>query len=441
MPAQPDRTFAGLLASNVLGGVGLAAGIAVGGLLVQQLASTSVAGFGSALGVLGAAVAAVPLAQLAARRGRRISIATGYAIAVVGALITILGATTANMWIAFVGLFLVGSTQATTLQTRYAAADLADGQVRARMMSYVIWAITIGSVLGPNLLGPGARLGRALGLPELAGPYVISITAMLAAIAVVLWLVNPPGATFDRHDENAARTEGTTPAGGGGTPSAGRGPQPHRTISAVGALRWAYSHPVARFAVVAIAVAHAVMVGLMSMTSVHLRDEGQDLALIGLVVSLHILGMWGFSPVFGWACDRFGAIRVAFGGLAILLGSVVLAIFGGFATTVWVITLALFLLGLGWSAVLVSSSSLLAAVDSGEVRLPLQGATDALMHYAGAGAALIGGPVLTWFGYSGLAGLAGMFLLPAGVVGALAWGGRTESFGAGLPVEDRKDPR
>ncbi|HHW84076.1 MAG TPA: MFS transporter, partial [Actinomycetales bacterium] len=198
MPAQPDRTFAGLLASNVLGGVGLAAGIAVGGLLVQQLASTSVAGFGSALGVLGAAVAAVPLAQLAARRGRRISIATGYAIAVVGALITILGATTANMWIAFVGLFLVGSTQATTLQTRYAAADLADGQVRARMMSYVIWAITIGSVLGPNLLGPGARLGRALGLPELAGPYVISITAMLAAIAVVLWLVNPPGATFDR---------------------------------------------------------------------------------------------------------------------------------------------------------------------------------------------------------------------------------------------------
>ena len=85
MATRRDRTLAGLLASNVLGGVGLAAGIAVSGLLVQQLSGTSWAGLGSALGVLGAAVVAVALTRLASTRGRRISLATGYAIAVIGA--------------------------------------------------------------------------------------------------------------------------------------------------------------------------------------------------------------------------------------------------------------------------------------------------------------------------------------------------------------------
>ncbi|MDO5495075.1 MAG: MFS transporter [bacterium] len=422
MASPRSRTFAGLLASNVLGGVGLAAGVATAGLLVQQLASTEWAGFGSALGVLGAAVASVPLAQLAARRGRRISIATGYAIAVIGALITIAGAVTENLWITLIGLFVVGSTHATTLQTRYAAADLESGQVRARAMSYVIWAITIGSVLGPNLLGPGAGLGQALGLPELAGPYVITIVAVLGAIVVVLWLVHPPSSLADL-------AEGQVRVGAKEAPPSGK-EGGKRTSTAISALRWAHGHPMARFAVVAIAVAHAVMVGLMSMTSVHLRDQGADLATIGLVISLHILGMWGLSPVFGWACERFGPNLVTFGGLTILLTAIVLAIIGGFSTTIPVITAALFLLGLGWSAVLVSSSALLASVDSGAVRVPLQGATDALMHYAAAGAALLGGPVLSWFGYSGLAGLAGAFLLPAAVVGVLAWGGRTEGFTA-----------
>nr|NLD41496.1 MFS transporter [Actinomycetales bacterium] len=289
MATRRDRTLAGLLASNVLGGVGLAAGIAVSGLLVQQLSGTSWAGLGSALGVLGAAVVAVPLARLASTRGRRISMATGYAVAVIGALVTIVGAISSQLWIALIGLFLVGSTQATTLQSRYAAADLDRGRVSARTISYVIWAITIGSVLGPNMLGPGAGLGRLLGIPELAGPYVIAVAALLAAIAVVIWLVNPPDATTDRHREadlaDASMPEGGDSPGTKQPPSAVK----HLTISATAALRWAYGHPTARFAVVVIAVAHAVMVSLMSMTSVHLRDQGVDLAVIGLVVSLHIL--------------------------------------------------------------------------------------------------------------------------------------------------------
>lgn len=432
MTSRRDHTLAGLITSNVMGGVGLAAGLAAGGLLVQHLSNTALAGLGSALGVLGAAVAAVPLAQLAARRGRRVSIAAGYTVAILGAVVTIAGAVISNLWVTFAGLFLVGSTQATTLQTRYAAADLDQGGVSARRISYVIWAITIGSVLGPNLLGPGAGLGNILGIPELAGPYVIAIVAMLVAIAVVLALVNPPDALADRHGEMTLAQTAVIPVVGEANhaPADPTSRLPQRTVTPIAALRWAYGHPAARFAIVAIAVAHAMMVGLMSMTSVHLREQGEDLAVIGLVISLHILGMWGFSPVFGWACDTYGSIKVATAGLGILLGSVVVAILGGIDTTVWIITIALILLGLGWSAVLVASSAILADVESGEVRLPLQGATDALMHYAGAAAALVSGPVLVWFGYSGLAGLAGAFLLPAGVVGALAWGGRTEGFTA-----------
>ena len=385
--------------TNVLGGVGVASGIAVGALLVQQVAGTAWSGFGQALSVLGAAIAAVPLAQLAARRGRRRALATGYRIAALGAAAVILGAVLESAVVLFAALLLFGVAQATNLQTRYAGAEYAAGPRKATLMSWVFWATTIGSVLGPNLATVGDTLGQSLRLPSLAGSYLFGIVAFVLASLVAMML--PPGqAATDAASAGPAR------------------PANRKAVSAPAALRWAMAHPTARFAVLLTAVSHGVMVGVMSMTPVELRGHGHGLQVVGLVISLHILGMYALSPVFGVLSDRIGATRVAGIGLSVLLVATVTGLVANGNLTV--IIVALVLLGLGWSASIISASALLAGVDSGEVRVPLQGASDALMNYVGAGAAILGGPVIAFIGYGGLNIGAALLLAPAVFAGVAA---------------------
>lgn len=390
------RPIALLMLTNVLGGVGVASGIAVGALLVQQVAGTAWSGFGQALSVLGAAIAAVPLAQLAARRGRHTALATGYRIAALGAAGVILGAVLQSVIVLFLALLLFGTAQATNLQTRYAGAEYAAGPRKATLMSLVFWATTIGSVLGPNLATVGDRLGASLALPGLSGSYLFGVVAFLLASVVAMML---------------PRRTATTPAPVRGAKKS--------SISAPAALRWAMSHPTARFAVLLTALAHGVMVGVMSMTPVELRGHDHGLQVVGLVISLHILGMYALSPVFGFLADRIGAIKVAGIGVAVLLLATALGVVAS-RGSLTVTMVALVLLGLGWSASIISASALLAGVDAGEVRVPLQGASDALMNYVGAGAAILGGPIIAFLGYGGLNVGAALLLVPAVLAGLAA---------------------
>ncbi len=401
-----QRPIAQLMVTNMLGGVGTASGIAVGALLVQHVAGTAWSGFGQALAVLGAGIAAVPLAQLAARRGRARALTTGYLVAAAGAIGVVLGVVLGSPPVLFLALLAFGAAQATNLQTRYAGAEYAEGPRRATLMSLVFWATTLGSVLGPNLTTVGDRFGQSLRLPALSGSYLFSLVAFLLAATVALFLPR-------------RQTEGRAGPAGAGTPEPQPTAEPKSTIKPVAALGWAMRHPVARFAVVLTAVAHGVMVGVMSLTPLHLTGHGHGLQIVGLVISLHILGMYALSPVFGWLIDRVGAIRVAGLGIGVLVAAVVLGLVaanGVVAAT----TVALVLLGLGWSASILSASALLAGVDSGEVRVPLQGANDALMNYVGAGAAILGGPVMAFVGYGGLNIGAGLLLVPAVVAGIWA---------------------
>lgn len=388
------RSLLALVLGNVLGGVGVASGIAVGSLLIVSLSSTAFAGVGQALSVLGAGVLAVPLAALAARRGRRRALALGYGVAAAGAALVLVAAAIGSLPLLFVALLAFGAAQATGLQARYAASEVSDPARRGTVMSIVVWATTLGSVAGPNLSSPGGALGAGLGIPRLAGPYLFSLAGfLLAGLAITALLARTP------------------PAQGGQA-------RPTHPISARRSLAWAWAHPVARFAVTLIVTAHAAMVGIMSMTPVHLGRLGHGLDVIGLVISLHILGMYALSPVFGLLADRWGPMRTALVGLILLGSSAALAFLapGNLPGTV----VSLTVLGLGWSASVISASVLLAGVDSGEVRVPLQGATDALMNYGGAAAALLAGLLLTAAGFGGLALVAGALVVPAAAVGWVA---------------------
>lgn len=382
------------MVSNLLGGIGVASGVAVGGLLAEALGGTAMAGLAQASSVLGAAIAAVPLASMAAARGRRTALAIGYVIATVGAALVVLAAVSAQLWLLLLGLGLFGVSSATNLQSRYAAAEQTDVATRGRAMSVVIWATTIGAVAGPNLSAPGDRVGLSLGLPALAGPYLFSVVAFALGATVVALL-------FPR-----TTAQPTQP-----------GPQAS-SIGALAALGWAMRHPQARFAVAVIACAHAVMVLVMVMTPVHMQHHGMTLELVGIVISLHVLGMYALSPVFGTLVDRWGARLVAWIGIGVLAVATVLGfIAGGGLGGSTLTAVALVVLGVGWSAGLIAGSAHLVAVAPDDVRVPLQGVTDAGMNYAGALAAAAAGPVLAWGGFPAVNVVGAVLLVPAVLCG------------------------
>jgi MFS family permease len=430
------RNLVVLVVSNLLAGVGVASGAAVGALLAESLGGTSVAGLAQAVGVLAAAVASIPLATLAQVRGRRWALSLGYALSTVGALLIVTAAVVGQLVVLLVGLTLYGVANATNLQSRYAAADNVGSGTRARTMSVVLWSTTVGSVVGPNLAAPGAVVGSGFGVPALGGPYLFSIAAYLLAGLVLVVLYRDPAGS-------GTAAAATTTTVGRTRDDGGAHAEPRRT-GALAALRWAWGHPRARFAVVTTAVAHAVMIMVMVMTPVHMQHGGMSLQLVGIVISLHVLGMFAFSPVFGWLADRYGPLRVAVGGLvlqgaAVALGFTAAALVpasgghggngghgGGHGAASPVLdtevltAVALVLLGLGWSACVIASSAVLASVAEPHVKLPLQGATDALMNYFGAGSAALAGPLLAWGGFQAVNTAGAVLLVPAVVTVILA---------------------
>ncbi|MGY1826831.1 MFS transporter [Blastococcus sp. SYSU DS0541] len=400
--ARVQRRTLGVLSGGVaLAGLGVTVGITAGGLLARDVAGTDTAsGLGQTAGVLGAAVLAVPLARISDSAGRRAGLAVGYGLSVVGAVVTVVAAAVSSLLLLLGGLFLFGAATACGLQSRYAAADLAEPEHRGRSLSLVVWATTVGSVVGPNLAAPGAELGEALGLPALGGVFVVS-AIVFAVVAVGFLLLLRPDPLL------VARALG----GGGG------GPRPRHATGA--ALRAVWATPAGRLGLTAVVVAHSVMVGVMVMTPVHMGHaggpEGAVLRLVGLVISVHVAGMYLFSPLVGMLADRAGAPTVVALGAGLLLAAAAISGTAAPADSVQ-LGAGLLLLGLGWSCGLIAGSALVTASVGPELRPTAQGGTDLLMGLGAALAGVVGGPLLAWGGFGLVSGVSAALVLPLVVV-------------------------
>lgn len=395
-----------LSAAQLLSGVGSGASLSVGSLLAVQLSGSNAwAGSVTTTMTLAAAVAALPLAGLAGRRGRRAALVTGLFSAMTGALLVILATVTAAFPVLLLGAALLGLGTAANLQARFAAVDLADAEHRGRSLAIVVWAVTVGAVAGPNLIQPGALVGQALGLPPISGPFVFS-TAGLALAGLLLFIGLRPdplllAARLRRADESAPKGTAAT-----------RGRHALRD-----GLRAARSSPRARLALLAVVAAHGCMAAVMSMTPLHLQlltegplagnpaghahEASTDVfVLIGFTISLHIAGMYALSPVMGWLTDRAGRLPVILLGHGLILAAVVVAGFGQAQPAL--VTTGLVLLGLGWSAATIAGSTLLAESVSADDRVLVQGVSDTLMGVAGAVGSGFAGLVMSGVGYQGL---------------------------------------
>ncbi|WP_239456580.1 MFS transporter [Nocardioides solisilvae] len=389
------RTVATLVLVQALGALGMTIGIATASLLARDLSgSERLAGLAQTFQVLGTAAAAWLLAGLMTRSGRRVGLVTGYVVAAVGAVLAVLAGVWGSMLVLLVGMVLLGAATASNNAARYAATDLAPPSSRARALSVVVWATTLGAVVGPNLTGPASALAEVLGVPRLTGPFVLGAVGMAVAAGAALLLLRPDPLLLARQVAAAELDTGpvVTPAGPA-TTSWGR---------VVEALR---ERPVLGVATAGMSAAHATMVAVMVMTPLHMEHGEAGLEVIGFVISVHVLGMFAFSPFVGTAVDRAGRAPVLGAGGVVLLVSLALCALAPEGTS-WQIFAGLFLLGLGWSCVTISASTLVVDHAPLASRADVQGAADMTMSLTAGAASAGAGVVVGAWGYPVLAGLA-----------------------------------
>ena len=371
-----------LSTAQVLNGVGVTGTVAAGSLLVASISnSEALAGLAQTTSVLGAAAMALPLAKLTQLGGRRLALTVGYTSGVIGATLAILGGTHRILFLMLAGAFMVGAASASGYQARFAAIDLAVPEHRSKNLSFVVWGSTVGAVTGPNLMEPSGNFAHWLGLPRLVGPYFIAAVSLtLATIVIQVFLKPDPYLTANVSSDGVTQKK-------------------HESTRS--ALRHIRSIPKALFGISAVGIGHLAMVSIMVMTPVHMSHVDVTLSIIGLVISVHVLGMYAFSPLIGALSDKVGRVKVIQLGVILLLLS---AVISGLADATDPVRLGvgLFLLGLGWSCTLIAGSTFLSESVNVEMKPSSQGASDLIMNLMGAIGGAAGGVIISFFSYGWL---------------------------------------
>jgi MFS family permease len=372
----------------------VATGVSVGALLAADMAGPAVSGLAGSFAVVGAALVAIPATRIMRGHGRRPGLAFAYLVGLIGAAVVVVAAMVHSVPLLLLGTLFFGGSSAANLQARYTAIDLAEPERRARQLSLVVWVTTVGVVLGPNVAPLANNVGVARHLPEYTGPYVLSAVAFGLAALLITLLLRPDPLLLARTREKAEPT-----------PERGMWRTAARTVAA---------SPGARLGIAAVAIGHVVMVGVMSMTPVYIgeyvHEHGDQLRIVGFVLSLHVTGMYALSPLVGWLADKLGSRRVIFGGIGVLLGACALA--GSAGESTWRLAVGMGTLGVGWSALMVAGSTLLSASVPIGRRAAVQGLSDVVMGVAGASAGALAGVIVDFFGYPTLALLAAIATAP-----------------------------
>jgi MFS family permease len=399
-PPEQRRTLAILLLAQILSGLGLAAGITVSALLAEEmLGSSRFSGLPTVFFTIGSAVAAVGVGNISQRLGRRVGLSAGYLAGALGSVGVVIAASVGNIVLLFVSMLVYGAGVSTNLQARYAGADLAAPSRRGRAVSIVLVATAVGAIIGPNLVSVTGTRAIEIGIPPLAGPFLLAAAAYASA-GLVLWLLLRPDPLL------LARSIAAGPQRGPAEAAQPSGPTAVRRSSHSGRT-WSWA--VASGAGIMI-LTQLIMVAIMTMTPIHIEHHGHSINVTGLVIGAHVAGMFLPSPFSGWLVDRLGYLPIAVAAGLTLLAAGLRAAWAP-VDSVTMLVVALVLLGLGWNLGLVSGTTLVTDAVPLATRARTQGTVDLGIALAGAGAGLSSGLIITATSYATLTLLSGVLAL------------------------------
>ena len=389
------RTLFIVSISQIFGGAGLAAGVTVGALLAQQMLGTDAfAGIPSALLTLGSAGAALFVGRLSQHYGRRTGLSAGFMIGGLGALGVIMAAIINSVFLLFTSLLVYGAGSATNLQARYAGTDLANSKQRATAISITMVFTTFGAVAGPNLVNVMGDFALSIGVPSLAGPFILGAAAYILAGLVLFIMLRPDPLVIARTIE-ATNQESS---------DKGQLATTEYTENKRGIIVGA----------TIMVLTQIVMVAIMTMTPVHMRHHGHGLGAVGLVIGFHIGAMYLPSLVTGVLVDKLGRAAMAIAsGTTLLLAGLIGAFAPGNSMVLLIIDLSL--LGLGWNFGLISGTALIVDSTKTSTRAKTQGTVDVLIALSGAAGGALSGLIVAGSSYSTLSlvgGILSLMLIP-----------------------------
>lgn len=385
------RTLFVVSISQIFGGAGLAAGVTVGALIAQQMLGTDAfAGLPSALFTLGSAGSALIVGRLSQRYGRRTGLSAGFMIGGLGAIGVIMAAIINSIFLLFISLLIYGAGTATNLQARYAGTDLANHKQRATAVSITMVFTTFGAVAGPSLVNVMGDFALSIGVPSLAGPFILAAAAYMLAGVVLFIMLRPDPLVIAKTIEAANEEPGDK----------GHLAATEHTENKKGIIVGA----------TVMVLTQIVMVAIMTMTPVHMRHHGHDLGAVGLVIGFHIGAMYLPSLVTGVLVDRLGRTAMAISsGTTLLLAGVIAAFAPGDSMVLLVIALSL--LGLGWNFGLISGTALIVDSTDTATRAKTQGTVDVLIALSGAAGGALSGMIVAGSSYLALSFTGGMLSL------------------------------
>lgn len=390
------RTLIIVVISQIFGGAGLAAGVTVGALLAQDmLGSENLAGIPAALLTLGSAVAAFLVGRLSQRLGRRSGLSLGFFVGGIGAIGVVFAAVADSVLLLFASLLLYGSGTATNLQARYAGTDLARPTQRATAVSIAMVSTTFGAVAGPNSVELMGQFATSIGVPALAGPFILGAAAFLLAGLVFWVLLRPDPFIVAKAIAQAQQSE--------------QGAQ-----SATHDNKLVTNNRGIIVGATVMILTQIVMAAIMTMTPVHMKHHGHGLSAVGIVIGIHIGAMYLPSLLTGVLVDKIGRLAMAYASGVILLAASLLAAFAPADSMPLLIT-ALALLGIGWNFGLISGTALVVDATSIETRAKTQGTVDVLVALAGAAGGALSGMVVANASFAALSlsgGVLSLLLIP-----------------------------
>ena len=359
----------------------------------------SVAGLPSSTVTFTQALAALPIALLMGRFGRRMGLTLGYSMGALGGLVGVLAIMQGQFWMLLLSAALIGVARASGEQSRFAAGELFPTSQRARMIGRIVFAGTIGAIAGPALVAPSGQIMTRFGLDADAGPWAFAMILLTIAAIITLLLLRPDpmqiGRSITQQEEDAAPDTPRRPA------------RP---------LRQLLSLPTVQLAIFAMLISQTVMVLLMVITPLHMDHHSFGRDSISMVISAHTLGMFGLSAVTGYLIDRLGRVPMLVVGALTLMLSAVMA---PLVHSDGLLAASLFLLGLGWNFGYVAGSTLLSDSLQGTERARVQGVNDSLVFFTAGLGSLSTGPLFAAGDY--LAVSLGGLLLTCALLAAIFW--------------------
>jgi MFS family permease len=376
-----------LFTGNAIGSTAYIGIATVAALIAEEITgSKSLAGLPGATGTLGVAVGAAFLSWLSYRSGRRPTFAVGYSIAVAGAGLVVLAIGAQNLVVLLIGMAAIGIGRSVGQLARYAAGDMRSEERRGAAISLVVWASTIGAVLGPPMLGPTGAWASAAGFNELTGPVFIAMIGFGLASTLMIVGLRPDPLTLAVSDH---------------------ADKPNASAKPIGEL---LQSRLVQLAVAAIVVSQVVMVLVMVMTPIHIKDFDGTLSTVGYVMMAHTIGMFAIAPLTGWFIGKVGARKMILIAVGVFLGACALAATATTASTS-ILLVSMFFLGVAWNFGFVSGSTLLQSGQGVADRLKLQGVADSAAWISSAVAATSSGLLLDATSYRSLALIGGLLAL------------------------------